>query len=1110
MSGIIDLLRHVTAVAAAALANLLLADAVIETVRSDGSLRSWAVAHLTLIRVPLLFQLALLAGAVALGLALMTSLRASVRQPVAGARGRSAFEAVALTTALALLAALLPAPPSAITSPTVVATGSPLPESGISQNRDDRLALVENGLRALEDGIRDAPRDRWDPEQIVSQFGGDPEQLSGWVRDHTAWIPYRGVLRGAMGVLMDRQGNSADRAVLLATLLQQAGHTVRLARGELTRPEALKLLPALVEQRIRRGSVTLDPELLPETDISAVAPQYAMDGARVRQAIERQEDQLTQLLTDLERRVADHTARLLSAVTPPDAESEWLARSHTALEALRDHWWVQREEHGVWLDVDVLGDGAPATPVRAQSTTTVSDIPSSLRHEVALRVVLEHWSGGSLTREPVLEHALRPSELFGQRVVLQFWPARWPAQIHPDPQSSLGLRGVALEQQEWTAVLHVGREAVAQAVVRATAAGGLPATTNPFGGIGAAIGANRPSSPASQLTAAWIEYDIRAPGARPHTIRREVFDLLGPAARSAAPVSRLSLTDAQRLARSLSLMMQTEVLTMACDPAPEFIAHLAARSLVSNRDLLRAVVREELAPGEPASDALVANAAPPLSPLYALALARSLWNPVRDRLYTTRPGIFTRHRYPAVAGATLVLRDAIDIVANESEVALSETDAFPLRLLQGVLDTNVEAQLQPRSGSLGNTADAFDTAQGWLTLAPSQRDALRDLDLPADVRRAIVEDLDRGYAVVTPPRPVTGASGEYVGWWRIDVRTGDALGVAANGWGQSMSESGVQYNVFVEMAKTFAFEYAFCHAVPQVANQAVVFLQPYRDRLPPWLPPLAQAQTAGQVYAANKKGCLIGAMIGTGVTATLPLLLIALRPAFARFLSAVGPFLRDQRGGIRIPPGLVRAQVRGGPPVPQPGGGGRAPAGRGINPFGRTAPDPSTTQLDPAAAPPAPAPPPRLSAPSTPAQAQANLRQAAANYRQALDNQLTATSDYLRYNQRNPNSTFRDWADDPGPWDPEVSEALRNEARMAKQASDEAADALKEAQRAARDAAAAARAAQGKGGFPPPQKPAKPGGCPPVCGGNNPASPGGADASAAKTSVGLGGLSGGS
>src|SRR5579871_2716167 len=84
-----------------------------------------------------------------------------------------------------------------------------------------RLAEIDSSFSAIADGERDAPRYSWDPEFVVSKLGRDPQILFRWVRRNTFWIPYHGSLRGPTGVLLDRHGNSLDRALLLATLLDK-------------------------------------------------------------------------------------------------------------------------------------------------------------------------------------------------------------------------------------------------------------------------------------------------------------------------------------------------------------------------------------------------------------------------------------------------------------------------------------------------------------------------------------------------------------------------------------------------------------------------------------------------------------------------------------------------------------------------------------------------------------------------------------------------------------------------------------------------------------------------------------------------------------------------
>ena len=64
----------------------------------------------------------------------------------------------------------------------------------------------------------------------------DPQKMLDWVRDNTRLVPYEGSLRGALGVLMDRNGNSLDRSILLARLLE-----LPRVRGELPRAQGFRL-----------------------------------------------------------------------------------------------------------------------------------------------------------------------------------------------------------------------------------------------------------------------------------------------------------------------------------------------------------------------------------------------------------------------------------------------------------------------------------------------------------------------------------------------------------------------------------------------------------------------------------------------------------------------------------------------------------------------------------------------------------------------------------------------------------------------------------------------------------------------------------------------------
>ena len=113
----------------------------------------------------------------------------------------------------------------------------------------DALEAAAKGYAALG---KDLPRDRFDVKAAAALAGRDPAKALAWVRENTRFVPYRGVLRGPAGVLMDRRGNSLDRALLLAALLGEAGKRVRLARATLP-PERAEQMLASAWEGLGRG-----------------------------------------------------------------------------------------------------------------------------------------------------------------------------------------------------------------------------------------------------------------------------------------------------------------------------------------------------------------------------------------------------------------------------------------------------------------------------------------------------------------------------------------------------------------------------------------------------------------------------------------------------------------------------------------------------------------------------------------------------------------------------------------------------------------------------------------------------------------------------------------
>src|SRR5205085_1965396 len=132
------------------------------------------------------------------------------------------------------------------------------------------------------------------------------------------------------------------------------------------------------------------------------------------------------------------------------------------------------------------------------------------------------------------------------------------------------------------------------------------------------------------------------------TVRRDVFDLIGPAARAAgaANADAPKATDDVRLDRGLALMGRTEILPLPCQPSPAFVTHLAYASMLANRQPLLKLMRAGDI-GTKAMISLAGQVTPPPSQLYSFAVLRQVcghdWGTAAASgpLYVDRPNVVT-------------------------------------------------------------------------------------------------------------------------------------------------------------------------------------------------------------------------------------------------------------------------------------------------------------------------------------------------------------------------------------------------------------------------------------------------------------------------------------
>lgn len=668
-----------------------------------------------------------------------------------------------------------------------------LPASEVADRLETTLVLLQNA-------VNNVPTDTFDPKAVVHMLGHDPVRLFEWVRDQTVLIPYRGILRGPVGVLSDRYGNSLDRSLLLAELFQLAGHEVRLARATLTEMQARELLKRTAAAPKPSPRQPRQPAQSSDDFAQTHVRRFGGDAEQIRGRLTEVRDAAEAAWRETTHRASVQSSALVQALGSRLKHSG-TTTLETQVADIRDHWWVQQRTDKGWVDFDLAGTGVRSEDplVNATSVTTPAQIGDDLRHRVRIRVMIERAVGGRLEENVVLDHVLRVTDVGGMRVVLGHSPGAVPSDATLEEQDPLvQLNRYVYDQEAWTPFLVVGTSQVVQSSF--TLSGEiLPFGTKidiaPDGGTiadalsgGDAFGTGSDEPQTSErLTAEFLDYEFLVPGQASRIERRTLFDWVGPSVRSARDPQKIASIPPPPLEARLDLANETDILIIGAQPSPEFVAYLTGHAFLR---IGRAAVQLQKKPSEIAQT-IAAEKTDPLPPsaiLLSLALGRGESSPIAERVRIAEPTIFSLHsgvKFDPETGYRLWA--GLDIVANDVDVGpASDVDPALIRLEQGVFDTNVEALLAG-GDSPPNVADLMSMtgvdASSWETLSDAGQLGSAS-DWPADARSRLSLDIDRGFVAVVPKSITTLPAM----WWRVNPATGLTLGIGDRGWGSAAVE----------------------------------------------------------------------------------------------------------------------------------------------------------------------------------------------------------------------------------------------------------------------------------------------------------------------------------
>lgn len=722
------------------------------------------------------------------------------------------------------------------------ADGAIEPPPWLSKTNDEKIPQGEAGYKVVSERLNrmyaalDIVNDKIDRslfeiDALADRLGSDPTAIFHFVRDEIRYEPYVGVLRGPLGTLLCRAGNSLDRSLLLAALLQKAGLTTQIATGTLNSQQAQTLVNRLFEP------VKPVPQAVPS--IAELAPELSqamgVDKVKLLQLADQMQTYGQQQNKQLMDYVDSESAYLSDLLSKAGVDAGAVTPNDQLLAEAGQHYWVRYQDpNGQWVDLDSAFTDAEPGKANAQVTNTFAPdaVPEELYHHLRITLTLRvmqiiDGKDGDTNDTVLLDQELRVAEQQGKDIILGNFPDPMP-----DFMQATGTLGDALASTKgFQTVLQVGDKATTgksfdlngKLTQRLTGAPEAEVANN-AGGIGGGFGALTGGSndalggaqqmSTSRIVGEWVEYKLSSPvttGGSPD-VRSFHRDIVAPSVVQAWSASdpdnpRTTPTKIEKDALRERLFWSAELLPLTGTIAVDFLGYRALKSFSDNRTSVEGIAKMAFGLAQTENPA---NRAPIANLLLAAATTRPASTPATTRFsalrsYFGQPSLLA---YETACTDTNYFKRGYDIVAlapritgnQESSVAEIHQQAFSLRLLNGVLATRAEWALAARSENratgigLLNATRVFAAAKdAGVPVIVLRSDiggvrALAGTPVPPSVKAELSATLASGDTVILPAKTISLDGQQRVAWWRLEPASGEVIGAMPGGRGQALEE----------------------------------------------------------------------------------------------------------------------------------------------------------------------------------------------------------------------------------------------------------------------------------------------------------------------------------
>jgi len=636
---------------------------------------------------------------------------------------------------------------------------------------EKNLIKYEKKINALQENIDNSV---FNSEEIILKQEFDSEKLIAFIQDKFVFQPYVGLLRGIQGTLNSRSGNAIDQAVLLAKLLGDAGFETRIAQGILTDEQSLQLISGIAKASI---------------------PSHIGNSEEFKQAISalsNSNDSTTTMNWKDTQTYARYKKSLNTLEVLLDKYNIRLRNTDITkklIEQSKDYFWVEYR----MSPTEKWKSAHPAfkkdNPVNVDALSYFKNkVPEKYLHQVKIEAFIQQRVGNKFKTHRLMKAWQKPSANL-QNTLISY--SNIPSGVNVNsnydlkkilnntnyfvPNFNGSAVGGKIFDLKGRLIDSMGMNSPAGALFKTLGDKTLSAIDK--------IEQREDGKSNMQLTAQWLQFTFIHPDGSEFTQKRYIYQ---------AQEDNTSDMDIKT-----QLISEYSILTSTGEYPLSYMAKVYLDAVESGLPLLKASSRK-LFQGE------VKTAFPKSTPESEFnLLTQYYWIDNHPDLseqtirFRSTPNLLSFKRGFVNFEKAFF---AVDVISNKQEFIqrhgnnyfMAQHEAFK----QGVWDTASEwlpARFLKLEGNKVDTLKITNAAMNQNIALTAIKTEMPDLNTIKSVSQnkmaenRMLSDLNLGYTIITPKQTPNDIS--MSGWWRINPKTGETLGMTADGGGQDVTEA---------------------------------------------------------------------------------------------------------------------------------------------------------------------------------------------------------------------------------------------------------------------------------------------------------------------------------